>query len=576
MEQSKPLDNQDVKKFMTPDVKNLLNELDKKNLSNDQQIDLLLEVIIGRKRCEMTEKDFNDLDNTLDEAFSKRLGNKGETLSNEMIQILQSRACQWKKDRIKGGVSIQLLILGLAFAATTVQGSLTPFQIRGVENDRALARQGKNPNFNANFLVEIEHGRAPVIEKNENMKKQVQEINEAYNQPINVMENIYDYSTPDNIAWAAGAGAVVGVAVAGPPALAAGGIVAGGAAGMAGMYQIVLGGVAAKEGANVMNKAGEEVIDGIKNIKGNIAPGPKEIQEYKGKVLPLINLIDESPYEFKNIEEFKNINKIDRLELNGLNTQQIGNVKKLITLAYLHKSVDSYISYISFIFDKLYATFDEAPPNLSLEVKEAKEKLNVLKDNLQDLRDNLPGNEKKIQMYNVHDKVMAIMCRDELDRVELQKDQDPYKQNEPININADKNTQINEIQKILDDPSIKKIIAPDGIQQVQRFFNNQLYDENAVIKNLYDDMKKIGKGAKELEGERSYMYEAIASGALALAGVYIVFPLLYRFFFPKKSKTGGKKTKKKHRKHNTKSKKIRPHKTNKRRVKKHKSKRKHK
>lgn len=575
MEQSNSsLNNEDVKQIITPDVKKLVNELDKKNLSNDQQIDLLLEVIIGMKRCEMTEKDFNDLDNTLDEAFSKRLGNKGETLSNEMIEILKKRACQWKRQ--KGGVSIQLLILGLAFAATAVQGSLTPFQIRGVENDRALARQGKNPNFNANFLVEIEHGRAPVIEKNENMKKQVQEINEAYNQPINVMENIYDYSTPDNIAWAAGAGAVVGLAVAGPPALAAGGIVAGGAAGMAGMYQIVLGGVAAKEGANVMNKAGEEVIDGIKNIKGNIAPGPKEIQEYKGKVLPLINLIDESPYEFKNIEEFKNINKIDRLELNGLNTQQIGNVKKLITLAYLHKSVDSYISYISFIFDKLDATFDEAPPNLSLEVKEAKLKLNDLKDNLQDLRDNLPGNKKKVQMYNVHDKVMAIMGRDELDRVELQKDQDPYKQHEPININADKNTQINEIQKILDDPSIKEIIAPDGIQEVQRFFNNQLYDENAVINNLYNDMKKIGKGAKELEGERSHMYEAIASGALALAGIYIVFPLLYRFFFPKKSKTGGKKTKKKHRKHNTKSKKIRPHKTSKRRVKKHKSKRKHK
>ena len=130
---------------------------------------------------------------------------------------------------------------------------------------------------------------------------------------------------------------------------------------------------------------------------------------------------------------------------------------------------------------------------------------------------------------------------------------------------------------MLNKPSIKEIIEPDGIQQVQQFFNNQLYTPQGVINNIYNAMIKIGQEAEELEGERSYMYEAIASGALALSGIYIVFPSLYRFFFPeKKSETGGKKTKNKRKKHNNKSKKIRPRKTTNKRVKKHKSKRKHK
>ena len=525
--------------------------------------------------------DFDMLDEKLDEVFSKKIGEKGETLTDEMIDILRKRACQWKPKRQEGGISPQLLMVGLAFAVTALGAHLSPIQEKFMDDKRVAVRGSIDPeNINAARYVDLQNTvqrnpDAPVNEKWADVQGQVDLLNNRFNRPIHLLENIYDNATPDNVAFVAGSGAVAAVgvgAIVGAPVMAAGGVVAGGAAGIMGIYKAVVAGVAAKEGANIINEAAGAVKDGVNNIKQNISPGVKEIKEYKGKVLPLIKLIKESPYEFRNIEKFENFNKLDRLKFDGLNTQQEGNVKKLITLAYLHKSVDSYIKYITFILDNLDATFDEAPANLSLE--EAKVKLHKLKENLHTLQNDLPG--KKLDMYNVHDKVMSIIDGDEFERIESGDIDNPYKQNEKINIKAD-NTQIKDIQNMLDDPSIKEIIAPDGIQQVQQFFNNQLYTPQGVINNIYNNMIKIGQEAQELEGERSYMYEAIASGALALSGIYIVFPSLYRFFFPeKKGKTGGKKTKNKRKKHNNKSKKIRPRKTTNKRVKKNKSKRKHK
>lgn len=575
------LNKNDIGKLKNPEANELVENLEKQGFSEDEKIDALLVKISGKPRCEMSDKDYDRLDNLLDNVLGQKLNNvdKAETFTDEMIETLRNRVCalRRKNGSQKGGMSGTLIVFALATVVSAVQGlNLNAEHGLNLYRQNLLLRQGDDafenfPDFPAENYVDFYDGNissAPMIVRKENAVKQVKEMMERANVPLSVAEQFYYNLTPDNAQ-------VIGNFV----------IVAGGAlmmryspvAQMGQVFAVAAGAGIALNQAVAQKKVIDVGVDAVQDF-GKRAAGfakevapeyTKEVNKYRGKVKPVLDAIGTVYNEYKDIYNFNHINGLNKINdhLDNLKEKytstQINDLKRLITLSYLHKSVKAYKRFMDIALGQLLGKIDDKPSNVDLPPN-AGDNIRQLKNKLDKLEEDLPGKEIQGALDDIYENVGPIL--------KLLDEQ--TKSTSEINLEH--------ITKYLDgkDEDVQKFLTPGAQTQVYNALFGDQHGQQQIFNSLFDEMKKISNEAHDNSfGKRNRWTElsilAILGASISLLTVVSLGVYTY-FSRPADKKTGGKKTKKKRRKHNNKSKKIRPHKTTKRRVKKDKPKRKHK
>jgi hypothetical protein len=563
----------DVEKLKTPAVKELLGKV--QHLSYNDQIDLMLETLIKKKRCEMSEEDIKNLDETLDEVFNEQIGKKGEILTDEMIKTLQNRACQRKSNpkRQEGGFSSQLLMVGLVFAVTAINSAQGNVLNLGQEKNAQQHREGnikgkKVGQFNPKQVANVNalSGTVSILDRVDNIDRQLAELSDRANAPASVLEYMYNGLTVEN-AQVMGNFAIVGGAIL----LAQNGvpvpedmIAAIGALGV--FNKVIAEGKVLDVGVDGIKKLGKNIENGINDLS---PPNKDDVAEYHEKVVPIIEAIEKISDEFKNLGNYKHINGLDKLEFHLNNMKipptEINNLKRLITLSYLYKSVGAYKRFMDIALPQLKGNMDHVPSNVDLPTN-AIENIHQLQIKLDGLLDKLPGKDIRVELDDVYKDVGPI-----LKLLDTKSSSEITEENFAT------------ITKYLHDEQYTKVqnyLTPSFQTQVYNLLYGQERGQQNIFDSLYNEMEKIGKEANaNAYGTRNQWTEYSMTAILGLSVSFFGITCLgvYSYFSrPSEKKTGGKKTKNKRKRHNNKSKKIRPRKTTNKRVKKHKSKRKHK
>jgi len=565
------LNKNDIKKLENPKANELVENLENQGLTEDQIIDDLLKSITGKPRCEMSDKDYDSLDNLLDNVLGQKLNNvdKAETFTDEMIETLKRKVCVLRKKSGSqiGGMSGTLIMFALATLVTAVQG-INLNQAVAAQEYRNNVNLGKDTN---NFPVERHvdvanyDTKVPVIDKEAYVKAQIEEMLKIANAPQSVGEIIWYNLTPENAQVLGNVVIAAGLILGGDGAVPVDFLKGAGAA--IAFNKAVEGGRVIHAGADGVKNLGEQVEKGVNNV---LPSNAGNVEEWYNKVSPIINAIKVCSDEFKNIYNYNHINGLDILHLhvntNKYTPEQINQMKRLITLSYLHKSIQAYKRYIDIALQQLEGNIELAPDNVDLP-KNARENIAQLKNKLRNLEEKIPGGVEFQGVYDdVYENVSPILksLNTRVSTTEI--DFNPLTKYMDIdNVNYKK---------------VQEFLTPGVQTQIYNTLFGEEYGQQQIFNSLYNEMKEIGEQVgKNAYGTRNRYTESLfitLFGASISLFAVVSFGVYVYFSRSADKKTGGKKTKKKRKRHTNKSKKIRPRKTSNKRVKKHKSKRKHK